>query len=146
MNHQAQLVTILGELAGALDGRAFFDVLQNLLVAGFVANDQQTTARVLHRLQSFVIRRHSRSAGPGELQRFQLGAKLDSPRFLNVEGVIVEEKFSYIRPIIFGGCHLTSYVVSGAFSPRVTAQSLRPEAKRALRRATASGVQGYVRV
>ena len=31
VHHQPQLVAILGELAGAFDGRAFLDVLQNLL-------------------------------------------------------------------------------------------------------------------
>jgi hypothetical protein len=31
-------VTILGELAGDVDPHAFFDVVQDLLVAGFVAD------------------------------------------------------------------------------------------------------------
>ena len=40
VDDQAQLVAILGELAGALDGRALLDVLQDLLIAGFIADDQ----------------------------------------------------------------------------------------------------------
>ena len=40
VDDQTQLVAILGELPGALDGRALLDVLQDLLVALLVANDQ----------------------------------------------------------------------------------------------------------
>ena len=33
VNYQAKLVTIFGELAGAFDGGALLDVLENLLIA-----------------------------------------------------------------------------------------------------------------
>src|SRR5580658_4218364 len=146
VNHQAQLVTILSELAGALDSRAFLDVLEDLLVARLVADDQQTATRFLHGLQSFIVGRDSGSARPSKLQRLQLGAQFDGSNLLDVEGIVVEEKLSHIWPEFFGLGHLTSYVVRGAFAPRVTAQSLRPEAKRALCGATTGGVERNVRV
>ena len=49
VNDQAKLVSILGKLAGALKGCAFFNVLQNLRVTGFEADDQQPASCFLHR-------------------------------------------------------------------------------------------------
>ena len=72
MNHQAQLVAILGKAHGHVDGGALFDVPENLLVAGFIADNQQTAAGVLHRLQRFVIGGDARGAAPGEVERPQL--------------------------------------------------------------------------
>ena len=40
VHDQAELVAVLGELAGMLQGRTLFDVLQNLLIAGFVPDDK----------------------------------------------------------------------------------------------------------
>ena len=74
VDHQSQLVTILGELAGALDGRAFLDVLQNLLIARLVTHDQEPASRFFHGLQRLVIGGDTRGARPGEAQRLQLGA------------------------------------------------------------------------
>ena len=41
VDDEAELVAILGELPGTLDGCALLDVLQNLRVAGLVAHDQR---------------------------------------------------------------------------------------------------------
>jgi len=37
VHYEAEFVAILGELAGALDGCAFLDVLENLLIARLIA-------------------------------------------------------------------------------------------------------------
>ena len=69
MNDKAQLVRVLGELPRPLQRCTFLDVLENLLIARLITNDHQAAARLLHRLQRFVIGGHARRAGPGQLQR-----------------------------------------------------------------------------
>ena len=141
---QAQLVTVLGELAGMLEGRALLDVLQNLLIAGFVAHDEQPASGFLHRLERFVIGGDARSAGPGQAQRLQLGAQLDGARRLDIESIVVEEKLLHFRPVLLDLRHFSRHIVGGALAPRMSAQSLRPQAERALRRAAARGVERNV--
>ena len=101
VHHQAKLVAILGELAGTLDGGALLDILQNLLVAGFIAHDQQTATGFLHGFQSFVVGSDTRGAGPRQVQRLDLGAKFNGTSLLNVEGIVVEEEFPHPRPVFF---------------------------------------------
>ena len=59
VNDESELVAVFGELARTLDGGALLDVLQNLLIARFVADDEQTTSRFLHGLQSFEVSSHA---------------------------------------------------------------------------------------
>ena len=80
-----------------VDGGALLDVLEDLLVARFVAHDQQAAAGFLHGLQGVVIGGDARGAGPGEIQRLQLLAKLDGALLAVVEGVVVEEDFLHLR-------------------------------------------------
>src|SRR5208283_4143089 len=93
VHDQAELVAILGELAGALNGGTLLDVLENLLIAGFVADDKQAAAGIFHSLESLEVGSDARRAGPGQANRFQFCAQLDGACLLNVEGVIIEEKF-----------------------------------------------------
>ena len=146
VDDQTELVAILGELAGAFDGRALFDVLEDLRIARLVADDQQPAAGFLHRLEGFVIGGDARGAGPGQAQRLQLGAQFDGARLLNVESVVVEEKFLHVRPDCFGLRHFGGDVVGGTLAPRMSAQRLRPQAERALRRTSARGVERDVGV
>ena len=59
VNDESELVAVFGELARTLDGGALLDVLQNLLIARFVADDEQTASRLLHGLQSFEVSSHA---------------------------------------------------------------------------------------
>ncbi len=86
----------LANCARTFNRCALLDVLENLRIAGFVADDQQPAARFLHRFQRFVIGGHARCAGPGQIQRLQLFAELDGARLLDVEGVVVKEEFLHI--------------------------------------------------
>jgi hypothetical protein len=47
----AEFVTILGEALGHLDPHAFLDVVQDLLVAGLVADEEQAQAVIPQHLQ-----------------------------------------------------------------------------------------------
>ena len=119
----------------------FFDVLQDLRIAGFIAHNQKAAACFLHRLQRLVVGGNARRAGPRHVQRLQLGAEFNRARLLNVEGVVVKKEFLDPGPVFLGLGHFAGHVVSGAFAPGVTAGGLRPQAEGALRRASARGIQ-----
>src|SRR5437588_12780199 len=55
VHDEAELFGVLGELAGALHGCAFLDVLENLLIARFIAHDEQAASSFTLRFQSFVV-------------------------------------------------------------------------------------------
>ena len=77
---------------------------------------------------------------------FSLAHNSIGARLLQVEGVVVEEEFLHVRPVIFRLGHFTRHVVGGALAPRVSAERLRPEAEGALRRASARRVERNKRV
>ena len=129
-----------------VDGRALLDVLEDLLIARFVADDQQPAAGLLHRLQGVVIGGDARGAGPGEVQRLQLGAKLDGARFLVVERVVVEEDFLDLRERFERVAHLIRHVVGRTQPPAMAGVRLRPQAESAHRRAAARGVERNERI
>ncbi len=141
MNGKAQLLAICREAARHVDGRALLDVLQNLLVARFVADDQQAATRFLHRLQSVVVGRDARSAAPGEVQSLQLGAEFDGAGLLVVEGVVVEEDFLQARKVFQRPAAFVHDVVRRAQTPAVARVGLRPQAESALRRTAASRIE-----
>ena len=93
VDQQAQLLAVRGEALRHVDGGALLDVLEDLRVARFVADDQQPAAGLLHGLQGVVIGGDARRAGPGEVERLQLLAELDGALLAVVEGVVVEEDF-----------------------------------------------------
>ncbi len=132
------------EVTCPLDGGALLDVLQNLRIAGFKADDEQPAARILHSLQRLAIGGDARGAGPCEIQRLQLLAEFNRASLLNVEGVVVKEELLDVRENLLRVRHLGCYVVCRALAPCVSAECLRPEAEGALRRASASGIKSHV--
>ena len=111
MDHEAKFVAVLGELPGALDSSTLLDILQYLRIARFEADDQEPAAGIFHRFQRVIVGRHARSTRPRQAERLQLRAQFNRPRFLNVESVVVKEKFFYVGPILFGFGHLPGDVV-----------------------------------
>ena len=97
-------------------------------------------------LEGVVVGGDARSAGPGEVERFQLFAELNGADLLNVEGVIVEEKLLDLREVLLGPLELGRHIICRPLAPCVTAEGLRPEAEGALRGAAARGVERDVRV
>ena len=55
VDDEAEIVAVLDEVAGALDGGALLDVLEDLRVARFEADDEQAAAGFLHGLQRVAI-------------------------------------------------------------------------------------------
>src|SRR5436853_761507 len=93
VNLYAEFLAVLDKLAPLLGGRAFLDVLENLVVGGFKADDQQTATGITHRLEHVVIRVHARRARPGLLDRLQRLADFDGAALAPRESVIVKEYF-----------------------------------------------------
>jgi len=83
----------LANWAGALDGSALLDVLEDLRIAGFESDDEQAAAGFAHCLERVVVGGDARGAAPGEAEGLQLFAELDGARLLDVEGIVVEEEF-----------------------------------------------------
>src|SRR5579863_832002 len=100
MDRQTQLLAIRGKASRHIDGGALLDVLEDLLIARFVADNQQTAPGILHCLQRVVICRDTRSAAPGKVQLLQLGAEFNRTRLLIVEGIVVEEYLLETREIL----------------------------------------------
>ena len=146
VDDEAEVVAVLGEVAGALDGGALLDVLEDLRVAGLEADDEQAAAGFLHGLEGVVVGGDARGAGPGDAERLELFAELDGAGLLDVEGVVVEEELLDVGEVFLGPLHLGGHVVGGALAPGVAGERLRPEAEGALRRAAAGGVERDVGV
>ncbi len=146
VNDQAQLLAVRREAARHVDGRALLDVLQDLLIAGFVADDEQPAAGILHRLQGVVVGGDARRAAPGEVQRLQLGAEFESACLLVIEGVVVEEDFLQAREVLERIAALVDDVVGRTQTPAMAGVRLRPKAERALGRASTARVERKIRI
>ena len=68
----AELVAVLGELLGDLDAHALLDVVQDLLVAGLVADQQQAQAAFLEHLQRLARHVGLGVARPGDAELAEL--------------------------------------------------------------------------
>src|SRR5579875_4226763 len=141
MNDETEVVAVLDEVTGTLDGGPLLDVLQDLRIAGLEADDEQPAAGFLHGLQGLAVGSDARGAGPGDAERREFGAELDGAGLLDVEGVVVEEELLDVREVLLGPLHLGGYVVGAALAPGVTGEGLRPEAEGALRGAAACAVE-----
>ena len=82
VNGQAQLVAFSVKRLRHVDGGALLHVLENLLVAGLIAHDQQPAAGFLHGLQRFVVGGDAGGAGPGEIFSFLSSAQTSRVRGL----------------------------------------------------------------
>ena len=131
---------------GHLDAHALLDVVQDLLVAALVADQQQPQAVVAHNFKRFARHVGLGVARPGhahlaELARDRLGA-----RQVVGEGVVVEEEFLHLRHRLFRPGDLLRDVFHAARAVFVAADGLRPQAEGAARFAAAPGIEGDVRV
>ena len=72
VDDDAELVAVLGEAARHVDPHALLDVVQDLLIAGLVADQQQAQAIVLHHLQRLARHIGLGVARPGDAELAQL--------------------------------------------------------------------------
>jgi hypothetical protein len=87
----AELVAVLGELPRHVHPHALLDVLQDLLVAALVADQQKAQAVLRHHLQAVARHVGLGVAGPGDAELAQLARDGLGARQVVGEGVVVEE-------------------------------------------------------
>src|SRR3954451_12839245 len=68
VNRKAELFAVCGKAPRHIDSGAFFYVLQDLLIARFIANDEKAATSLFHGLQSVVIGGDARRTTPREVQ------------------------------------------------------------------------------
>ncbi len=146
MDRQAELLAVRGEAASHVDGGALLDVLQDLLIAGFVADDEQPATGFLHGFQRVVIGGDARRATPGKFQLLQLAAQLNRARLLVIEGVVVEEDLLEAGKVFESPAALVHDIVGRTQAPAMARVGLRPEAERALSRTAARRVERDIRI
>ena len=93
----AELVAILGELLGDLDAHALLDVVQDLLVAALVADEQQAQAIVAQHFQRLARDIRLGVAGPDDAELAEFFRDGFSARKVIGEGVVVEEELLDLR-------------------------------------------------
>ncbi len=146
VDDEAEVVAVLDEVARTFDRGTLLDVLEDLRIAGLEADDKQTAASFLHGLEGVVVGGDARRAAPGDADGLELFAEFDGANLLDVEGIVVEEELLDVGEVLLCPCHFGGNVVGGTLAPGMAAESLGPQAERALRRATARGVERDVRV
>src|SRR6267142_876102 len=142
----ANLLAVLHELARHINSRALLDVLQDLRIAGFKANDKEPRATIRHRFQLFVLAMATRGAGPLKLQWLEFLTQFNRTVLANIERVIVEEYLFHLREVFQRLLHFANDVVHRTRAPRMAGNRLRPHTERAHRRATARRIERYERV
>ncbi len=142
----AQLVAILGEFLGDFDQHAFFDVVQDLLVAALVADEQQAEAVILEDFQGFARHVGFGVAGPGDAEFAELAGDGFGAGQVVGEGVVVEEPFAGLREEFHTLADFGGDVFGAADAVFVAADGLRPEAEGAAGFAAAAGVHRDVGV
>src|SRR5207244_12230909 len=142
----AELVTVPGEATRALDAHTFPDVLEDLLVARLVADDEQPKPVVLEDLQRLAVDVRPRVRRPGDPHPAEPLGDVTGARRIGGGGVVVEEELLHLREAPPHVRHLLEDVADTADPVRVAGRDLRPEAERAAGRAAAAGVERDVRV
>src|SRR5271165_3180140 len=137
----AEFAAILGETPGDVDPHALLHVVQDLLIAGLVAHEQQPQAAVAQDLERLARHVGLGVAGPddAELAHF-LGDRFGARQIVG-ERVVVEEEFLHFRKGLLRPCHLFHHMPDRAGAIAMSAHRLRPEAKGAARLASAPRVQ-----
>ena len=133
------VVAVAREPARPLDADALLDVLQDLLVAGLVADQEQAEAVVLEDLQRLAVDVGVGRPGDAELPEPPRD-RLRARRVVG-EGVVVEEELLHLREEPASVRDLVDHVLDRARAVAVAAARLRPEAEGALRAAAATGVE-----
>src|SRR6266852_2861475 len=146
VDRDAELVAVLGEAAGDVDPHALLDVVEDLLVAGLVADEQEAQPVVAQNLERRA--RHVRLgvAGPGDAEPAEFAGDRLGARPVVGERVVVEEELLDLRKIAPGQADFLDHMGDAAVPVAVPADGLRPQAEGAFRAAAAPGVERQIGV
>src|SRR5882762_10030479 len=137
----ADFAAVLHEGASHLNGRALFDVLEDLRIAGFKAHDEEPCAGIGHAFEGFVVAVNAGRGGPAEFQWLEFAAQFEDAVLANIESIVVEENFLHLRKMFDGLLHFASHVVRRTHAPGVPGNGLRPHTESAERGAAAGGIE-----
>src|SRR5579875_2751997 len=140
VDRHADLVAILGEALGHVDQHALLDVVQDLLIARLVPDEQQSQSVVLQDLQRLARHVRLRITRPHHAELAELLCDRFGTRQVVGKGVVVEEKLAHLREVVPGKLDLFDDVRDAAHAIAMAANGLRPEAEGATRLAAAARV------
>ena len=146
VDQNADVVAVLREATRALDRDALLDVLENLLVARLVADDEEAEPAVLHRLQRLAVDVRARVRRPRDTELAEALRDRDGALRVGRERVVVEEELLHVGEVPLEALALLEHVLDAARAVAVAGRHLRPQAERAARRAAAARVERHVRV
>ena len=146
MDGDAEFVAVLGEAPRHVDAHALPDVVQDLLIAAFIADQQQPQAVVAHCPQRVARDIGFGVARPGDAELAELACDRLRARQIVGEGVIVEEELLHLRERISRPADFVDDIADAAGAIAVAADGLRPEAEGAARFAAAPGVKREIRM
>ena len=119
----------------------FLDIVQNLLIAALVSDQQQAQAVVAHDLERVARHVGLGVAGPDNAELAELARDRLAARAIVGEGVVVEEEFLDLRKRRFRPADLVDDMADAARAVAMAAHRLRPQAEGAARFAAAAGVE-----
>src|ERR1051326_4727766 len=146
VDDDAELVAVLRELARFVNADALLDIVEDLLIARFVTDEQQTQSVVLENLQRLVVYVRAGIARPGDAECAQFLRNLARPWQVSGERVIIEEELLHLGKEFPGPFHFLKHVFGTACPVSMPANGLRPEAKGALGGAATTRVERNVRM
>ena len=129
MDQDAELVAVGGKTPREVEPDTLFYVVQNLLVAGFVAYRKQAESVVLHDLERFVGYVGLGVARPGHAQLAELFRQCLDLRDVVGQRVVVEEEFLDLGEVVARPSDLGGDVFHRSNPVIVAADRLRPQAK-----------------
>ena len=139
-------MAVLHELDGPIDARALADVVEDRLVAGLEAHQQQTQAVLLHDLEGLERDVGLGVARPRDAELAEATGDRLGARPVVGERIVVEEELAHLRKQRLGVRHLRDHVVDTARAVDMAGDGLRPEAETQLAAAAAAGIQRHVRM
>ncbi len=146
VDDDAELVAVAREAARDVDEHALLDVVQDLLVAALVADEQQSQAVALHDLERAARHVRLRVARPRDAELAELdGERLDARQVVG-QRVVVEEDLLDLGHLALHVLHFLDDVRDRTRAVVVSADRLRPQAERASALAAAARVEAHVRM
>ena len=141
VDDDAELVAVFGEAAGKIHPHALLDVDQDLLIAGFVADQEQTQAIILHDFEGLARNIGLGVARPRDPELAKLLRQRFDARQVVGQRVIVEKEFLHLRKGAHRPFHFRDDVFDRAHAITVSAHRLGPQTESTARFAAASRVE-----
>src|SRR4051794_13317535 len=128
-----ELVAVLREAPRDVDAHPLFDVVEDLLVAGLIADEQQPQSIVAQYLQCRARHIGLGVAGPSHAELAELAGDRLGARPVVGKGVVVEKELLHLGETALREADFVDDVSDAAYSIAMTADGLRPKAKGAFR-------------